>query len=203
MTERPEFWRLDEVEIQVSFGSHPTAPPDEVFSISIGNPKINEGEPWDDAFFLRALTPILHAEYGQNPRSYVLDVKKNHFSWGADGSGATILMYIAGQVSAGAIGAATALAIEKAFRTLGGLAGQADQVLSREEAVERAKWKVRAAYQSVDYETLICVGEDHHRSTNVWVIALDDSKDDHYRVEISMLEGLPVTTRISRSARET
>jgi hypothetical protein len=200
MTEHPEFWRLDEVDIQISFGSHPAAPPGEVFSISIGNPKINEGESWNDAYFLKALTPILYSESGQHPDPYVLDVKKNHFSWGADGSGATILMYIASRVTDGAIGAATALAIEKAFRTLGGLSGHPARVLSREEAVESAKRRVSTAYKSVDSETLICVGEDQQRTTNVWVIALDDSKGNHYRVEISMLEGLPLTTRISRTA---
>ena len=200
MTEHPEFWRLDAVNIQISFGSYPDAPPNEVFSISIGNPKINEGEPWNDAYFLKALTPILYAESGESPVPYVLDVQKGHTSWGADGSGASILMYIANHATDGVIGAATGLAIEKAFRTLGALSGHPDQILSREEAVERAKWKVSAAYKSVDSETLICVGEDQQRSTNVWVIALDDSKGNHYRVEISVLEGLPLTTRISRTA---
>jgi len=109
-------------------------------------------------------------------------------------------MYIANHAAAGAIGAATVLAIEKAFRTLGGLSGYPGQFLSREEAVERAKLRVSAAYRTVESETLITVGEDHQQSTNVWVIELDDTNGNHYRVEIAMTEGLPHTTRISRTA---
>ncbi|MGI8625253.1 MAG: hypothetical protein ACR2J5_01585 [Geodermatophilaceae bacterium] len=68
--------------------------------------------------------------------------------------------------------------------------------LSRQEATERARWKVAAAYK-IDADRLSITSEEI--SGDSWTIGLIDVGQATYEVALALDEGLGVTTRIKRT----
>ncbi len=100
----PEFNYLDEATITIKIGPHPSLPPDETWIAVLYSPPLGWSE---DETLLRLQREVFRAPDGYS-YPYTLDVSKGHHSWGADGAGANILVYLSDQ----AVGAAVALATE-------------------------------------------------------------------------------------------
>lgn len=150
-----EFSWLNDVEVRVAFGEYPEVPPDEVFAISISGPSVPDGGTWREEPYLALLDPVTYGEGAEHREPYNLEVRKTHFSWGADGAGAEILIYIANQAAGGAIGAATMAALKVAFDKLGAMATHVDDQVDLDRARDVALWRVCSAYPAVARDALV------------------------------------------------
>lgn len=200
LPEFEEFSFLNQVDVRVTSVESPDAEPDEVFEIVVEGPVIAKGEPWSEAPYLKALDPITFHD-GQARRAYVLDVRKSHYSWGVDGAGASIVIAIAGLAASGIVGNAAWDALVAGFKVIGSMGRDADhRSMERDEAVQRARWRVATAYDTVTVADLQHVGESHDREHDRWTIELQTQDGTRFSVVLGLIDGLPYTSRISRRA---
>lgn len=199
-----EFSYINEVVVRITSIDFPDNEPGEILEILVHDPAIERGEAWSDASYLEALEPVTWEEGAEGPRPYVLDVSKSHFSWGADGAGATIVLAIANLAVEGVVSAASWAAVVSAFKKISQMGRHVDsRSLEREEAIGHAQWRVQAAYKSVNEGDLTLVGEAHDVENGTWTIDFKTPEGVQFRVVLGVIEGLPYTSRISRRQRLT
>jgi hypothetical protein len=131
-------------------------------------------------------------------RPSVVDVRANRTDWGGDSGtfevALTVSKWVLDQGATAAFGYAFSECVSR-MRT-GPTAGLEGTHLSRQEATERARWKVAAAYK-IDADRLSITSEEI--SGDSWTIGLADAGQATYEVTLAQEEGLVVTTRIKRT----
>lgn len=198
-----EFSWLNEVRVRVAYGEYPERPPDVVFLLLLGGPDL-EGKPLDDDAVVAELEPLTWAEDGgtryQVP--YDLDVRKAHFSWGADGASASVLLYLANQLTSGVVGA---LAGAAAMKALGGIrktlqpTTRADEFLStRDELAEYGEWCIRAAYDQWLPDDVVLALVEEASADDEWSGLFRDGTGTEYGVTLRPMDGHPYRVRVSR-----
>lgn len=204
----PEFSWLDEVRIRVAYGAYPQQPPEVVFLLILGDPDLG-GKPLADDEVVGQLEALTWAEERgtryQVP--YDLDVRKAHFSWGADGASASVLLYLANQLASGAIGALVGAA---AMKTLGGIrtalqsTSRSDQFLNtREELTEYGEWCIRAAYDSWIPDDVSLTLVEESAADDEWTGRYRDGSGATYGVTLRPADGHPYRVRVTRRATHT
>jgi hypothetical protein len=192
---------MNQVSVRIAFVDAPDAPADIVVELEVSDPAIAQGQAWSEVPYLEALDPVSLEGSGPAHKPYVLDVKKTHFSWGADGAGASIVLAVANAAVNGVIGAATWSALVAAFRSLNQLSSyDTDVPFERDEAIARARWRIQAAYDGANADDLRLTGETHDIEHERWTLEFVTPGEPRtrYTVELGVIEGLPATTRISR-----
>lgn len=188
---------MDEVTIRVSFGPFPTDPANEVYEIQVYAPPADEQEEQGEYPYLRLLEPITRDESPYRG-SYSLDIQKRFTAWGAAGATTTILLFVASAVGAEIVGTAAWETLRTAFTRFTNWSNTVSQPLERQEAVERARWKVQQEYHVESTESLALVEDEHDVSAQRWRIVLRDDERIEYVVELGLFAGLPNTIRIAR-----
>jgi len=73
-----------------------------------------------------------------------------------------------------------------------------ERPLGREEALERARWKVVSTFGLREDGTLQIVSEEHKPEQDSWMITLRDPDGTQYEVELEAVAGLVSVTRLLR-----
>ena len=129
-------------------------------------------------------------------------------SWGADsGEVIRITLWMADHAVDGVLGAAIA-ALFKTLHSRSVQNANDARPISRQEALERAKWIIVSHYgleardSLTDIPTsevdLSVVGEGHRRHDNSWTVTLRDNGGVTYRVLIGCIDGLVMTQETER-----
>lgn len=110
------------------------------------------------------------------PAPHVVSHRQTYFSWGADAAAAKLLLEVAADILPGVATSIAYDALKHVVRRLVSQAqsrsDQAHERLSREEAIERARWHLAEAFQ-LDYdaaERLEVVGETVVGGGESWVV---------------------------------
>jgi hypothetical protein len=202
MVKRGEFRYLDQVNVEISFIETPIEVSSVKYCLEIPNPAIPEGEIWNEDAWISELNPLIQGKLETHPRPYILDVKKNHYSWGADSAQASIFLAIATNAVIGVSVSAITPAIISTFRALSakGL-DSSEGKYSREEAVSRAKWLIESKYGELNFEDLTVIGETMHKGGVRWEISLRSTDGKQlFEVEIGFIDGIPGATKIARKS---
>lgn len=197
-----EFSWLTELTVRIAYGPHPDAVPDVVFVLDAGSPDLG-GQAWDDNEFIRELEPLTWNDPAQPTQRhpYELTVRKRYYSWGADGSGAGVLLYIANHLVDGglsAVGAALALGVlQKLAKKIRPHRDKRFES-SPEQLADVARHAVLRAYDEwlPEDRTLSLVGES--RADDEWSGTFRDIDGAEYGVVLQPKEGQPYAVRVSR-----
>jgi len=200
-----EFSRLDEINVRVAYGEQPGTAPQEVFDLVLSAPDLG-GRPWDDDDFVAELEPLVWASKKRSlydRKSYTLDVKKGHGSWGADGAAAEIVLYIANHAAGGLIDAGTVALVLKVLRTLRAKVGETNTASTQtpDEIAEFATWRIQVAFRDwLEPGTALTLVEEIRDVGGMWTGAFADAEGNRYAIEVHFLEGVPYATRVTRRA---
>lgn len=138
------------------------------------------------------------ASSGGEYHTSVVTVRATRFDWGGDSGSFDVVLTIGQWALDHGLDFGFGLALAKVVEKMrgGSRGGLEGAPLSRQEATERARWKVAAAYE-LDADRLLITSEE--MSGDSWTIGLIDVGQATYEVALALDEGLVVTTRIKRT----
>ena len=181
----------DEGEIVIAFIDSPI---DEAHPVEVWQAQVLDGATRPEALAKRVVELVQE----QEPYTpFILDVKRTHFSWGADAATWQILVSFAAGVMVELTGPPLREAISDLFRKLS--QGTEVPALEMEDAVSRARSAIAARYGG-DNEDYHLLGEEEDQGRPRWVVRLQGDDGARYTVEVGVVDGLPGTQRIRRDA---
>lgn len=187
------------VTVSVHLTVHPSQPSLEVWSAAFENADL-DGPLWTRDWLVHEVGRL--TRLGEEPAPYDLQLKQDRWSWGADASGYSVLLHVADWVGAGVAGSVAYAAFLKLVRYMkermiaaGISTGTVD--FDRDEAVERARWRIEVEFQR-NPEELRLVSEDHSIDDHIWTITFVDAEETQYEVTLGIVDGLPLTSRLIR-----
>jgi len=143
---------------------------------------------------------IYRIEDGYTP-SFALDVKESHSAWGAAGGFVEVVLTLAGGAAMGVVGNAVydalkSLAMEHRDTAM---SGPITRTLTRDEAEERCRWHVEAAFGPT--VALATVSQAFDAARNEYSFEFE-AEDWIYSVTLTEELGLPAVVRLSRARRD-
>ena len=193
------FRSVGEVEVSVRYGPMPEAPADVAYVFTFEPPRLPDGQEWTENETLAALDDLLRDEDGY-PTSFDLNVRKNHFSWGAEGINAFVELYIATPAAEALVGAMTLKAIEKAYRRLADSTRRSEERTYRDWG-EHARYRVVSQFAQLDGDSLDLIGDAELLNPSGWQFTFRDPDAVVYIVKL-LDEGSGYLTSIERIAPE-
>lgn len=128
----------------------------------------------------------------------LINVRVNRTDWGADATTFEVLLtvsqWVLEQGAAATFGAAFADLIGRMHTQ--SRPDHDGKPLRRQEATERARWRVHEEYE-VDADRLTVTSEEE--SDGSWTIGLAEAGRASYEVTLTVIDGLVVATRIKRT----
>jgi hypothetical protein len=190
--------RVDRVQVQVGYRSHPDGPAGQHFLLDVTLP-----EPDPDASVgtvgesrvLAALEPVLYAD-PDTPLHYSVHAHRWHTSWGPSPGTMEVGVLVTTGPGASALSDAWQRGPIEAFRNLLGLLGRpATPPVSRDAAVLRARQSAATAY-AVDPDALSLSAEEHHPAAGSWTVGLRSRQGDEYDVVVGLVDGYAGSVRV-------
>lgn len=184
------------VRVCIVHDGYQVAEADHVWQLPLGPVEIGRAEP---------TAAVLSALDSASPSDFLLDEEHHYTEWGASGATHSLILTLGEMAAEGVVGEL----VWEALRRLGRRASDAaaapgpNRPLERDEAIERARWHVAAAFKSAEQEpdALQLVGETMYEDGS-WVVELQED-EVNYEVRLEEREGLVGPSRISRRLRET
>ena len=127
---------------------------------------------------------------------FILDVKRAHFSWGADAATWQIIASFAAGVMVELTGPPLRDAISDLFRQLSQKHGPS-AALEMGDALSRARLVVADRYGG-EAESYRLLGEEEDRQKGSWIVRLQGADGERYTVEVGVVDGRPETQRVRR-----
>lgn len=173
---------VGEVEVSVRYGPMPEAPADVAYVFTYVPAAPPEGQEWSEKEVLTALDDLLRGEGGYRT-SYDLNVRKNHFSWGAEGINAFIELYIATPAADALIGALTLGAIQKVYQRMT-VSDRDTEPRAYQEWAGHARYRVASQFPHVEPDSLQLIGDAELFDPTGWQFTFIDPHGVVYIVKL-------------------
>ncbi len=197
MVDSLAFSSVNRLTITVAYGPGPDGPPSILYNIVLDDPDFGT-DPFDDREVLAELIRLADLASGDEDGSspYFIDENKGLASWGADGSGIEILMFVADHALEGAVAGTVATAtmalLNKFSQRFGGsTARQVPFIEGPRELEQYARWTVESHYKELvsDAQDLRLMEELKNATT--WRGTFADNRGNEFEVTLESVDGNP------------
>lgn len=146
---------------------------------------------------VRTLYGALHDECGSERSPYILQTRREHYSWGAEAMASAVVLFVAGAAAAGIIGNAAYDALKSAVRKLREEHRVWCELVGRDEALERGIWMLEQRY-GLNRAAVSVVSEEQAGETFRFRLRSTDESAT-YDVSVEASDGLVLVTKTGRS----